>query len=555
MAKMAVGICKPAPHLSSLDPGVGKTTAVLHFLRVLLASPQHFDVGALICIPRLAEIESIVGEAGLSDDHYAVYSRDDNMNALGRGEGEHRNARGLFITHAMLESRVVRAGSFEAVYDFRYDGTTRAVRVWDEALLPGRPITVTRMQIARLFPALSYCRFPGLAGDLERLSAQLRNEQDGTQIELPDLAAKHDVDIDKVRSALRWRSDDQAIAEALWPLFGRIVTVRRDGAIETDGAGAATRGHTVLDYQNTLPADLWPVLILDASGRVRDTYRLWESERRGGLVRLAEGLKSYEGHTVHVWDAGGSKTAWKRDAAKLIGGIVKAVKERLDEEWLVVVHKANTIDTDIEARLRKRLPPKARVHFVTWGMHNASNRWASVPNVILAGMLSLPRSAVEAIGRCAADFPSSAGKLDKASIDAVELGEHRDRVLQAVCRGAVRSCVDGRCRPGTHTDIIASKRSGIAEAIPDVLPGAKVVPWIPHRKPLRGRPAEALKIIAGIAGDRIAAVEVMVAMGMRSAHVARMRQSEGFQQALAEAGFHETREGRGKGGAVWFVRR
>lgn len=144
LAAMAVGICPAVPHLSALDPGVGKTQAVVHFLRTLLASPEHRDVGVLICIPRNEEIRSIVAAAGLAEKDYAVFSSDDSMNALGRGHGRHREARLLFITHAMLERRVVRATSFEGVSDFRFRRKPRAVRIWDEALLPGKPITVSR---------------------------------------------------------------------------------------------------------------------------------------------------------------------------------------------------------------------------------------------------------------------------------------------------------------------------------------------------------------------------------------------------------------------------
>jgi hypothetical protein len=44
-------------------------------------------------------------------------------------------------------------------------------------------------------------------------------------------------------------------------LSGKTVSVRRDGAY----------GNTMLDYRETLPQGLAPLVVLDASGRVRST--------------------------------------------------------------------------------------------------------------------------------------------------------------------------------------------------------------------------------------------------------------------------------------------
>jgi hypothetical protein len=41
MADMADGGCAPAYYVSSLDPGVGKTTAMVHFLRELVTPQDH----------------------------------------------------------------------------------------------------------------------------------------------------------------------------------------------------------------------------------------------------------------------------------------------------------------------------------------------------------------------------------------------------------------------------------------------------------------------------------------------------------------------------------
>jgi hypothetical protein len=503
LAEMAVGICPPAPHLTSLDPGVGKTEALMHFIRALPASPDYRDVGVLVCIQRREQIKDIISAGGLSNADFAAYTSDDNMNALGCGSEQRHKARVLFTTHAMLERRLTVGGSFAKAGDFHFQGRPRAVRAWDEALLPGRELTLSRRDIPVLVRDLGR-NFPSLASGLERFADQLKGATDGSQIEIPDFGLRHGVSLSDAVIALNGKADGYQLAETLWSLFGRVVTVRRDGDPEIGEDGERRRGNTLLDYRETLPDDLWPVLILDASGRVRTLYRLWE-ERRGGLIRLPDGPKSYKGHTIHIWTTAGSKGVWRKreKALPLIEGIVATIQERPREKWLVVVHKPeNGFNAEVE--IRRLLPPKAQVSFITWGRHDFTNTFAAVPNVVLAGTLFYPPSLLEARGRCAAGFPSSAGIFTKADIGAVEIGESHHLILQAMCRGAVRRCEGGGCPQGTHTYIIASSRSRVEKTISRILPEAATKRWEPgpiarvKRKALKGQSARVLAAVRSV---------------------------------------------------------
>ena len=97
-------------------------------------------------------------------------------------------------------------------------------------------------------------------------------------------------------------------------------------------------------------------------------------------------------------------------------------------------------------------------------------------------------------------------------------GEHRHLILQALCRGAVRRCVGEGC-PSTRAYIIASRKSGIAEELPDIFPGARILPWRPVKKALRGKVAEAVQFItAQLASDPASVVtfrQVMAHLGWR----------------------------------------
>ena len=57
---MSEGSLPPQFHLSSLDPGVGKTTLIKHFIEALLTSRRHEDVSVLVCLSRLEEVDRML---------------------------------------------------------------------------------------------------------------------------------------------------------------------------------------------------------------------------------------------------------------------------------------------------------------------------------------------------------------------------------------------------------------------------------------------------------------------------------------------------------------
>ena len=204
MEKMADGTCPPLVYVSSLDPGVGKTTTVICFLRALLASDAHSDVAALVCVRRKDQIEAIVKEADLSRADFAVFTADETLNKLGGASPA--NARVLFTTHAMIERRCERSRSFTEASAFHYQGEPRSVRIWDEAILPGQPLTVSRDTLASLLLPLR-ARFPALVAGIDDLVTKLRDMKTGMVICLPDLGELHGVDLNQVLEVVAERPD------------------------------------------------------------------------------------------------------------------------------------------------------------------------------------------------------------------------------------------------------------------------------------------------------------------------------------------------------------
>src|SRR4029079_4026997 len=58
---------------------------------------------------------------------------------------------------------------------------------------------------------------------------------------------------------------------------------------------------TMISYREVLPSEFAPLLVLDANGEQRTTYRLWEEER-GNLQFLPSPTKTYGNLTIHLFD-------------------------------------------------------------------------------------------------------------------------------------------------------------------------------------------------------------------------------------------------------------
>jgi hypothetical protein len=264
------------------------------------------------------------------------------------------------------------------------------------------------------------------------------------------------------------------------------------------------------------------------------------------MVRLPTAAKRYEKTCFHVWATGAGKHVWRfKEARKLIDGIAETIREPkhgqdpMTGKWLVVVHKKETTSCDVEAEVLKLLPvgTEDRVRFITWGCHDASNEFKDFENVILAGTWFKPADHYEALHRLCADIPSAEGKVSRKRVKNIELGEHANVILQAVCRGRIRQC-HGGVAPQTHTYVIASKKSGIHDLLPEIFPGAKIGPWMSspaeRGRPLKGKVAEAAAFIrTALEGGEtfIQFKDVMAGIGWKDPNDFRddIRKREDFQ--------------------------
>jgi hypothetical protein len=99
-----------------------------------------------------------------------------------------------------------------------------------------------------------------------------------------------------------------------------------------------------------------------------------------------------------------------------------------------------------------------------------------------AGILFLPEPAYEATARATVGLKPADDVNPPANLDKIVLGEHQHAILQALCRGAVRTSKGLSCGD-CEAWVIGSSQKGITkELLRKLFPGAKVTDWTPAGK-------------------------------------------------------------------------
>lgn len=531
---MAAGVCAPKFYLSSLPCGMGKTTVATECTKALLSGDRYGDEGVIYFLSRLEEINSLVSAMGLSNKDFSVLvseGRRGDVENLGSGDAS--NTRVLFTTQQQLEARLKGGKSFAEISAFHYRGRPRSVRVWDEAIVPSKILTLERDDINSMLRELGQGGYRELRDILEEWSIDLRKKDTGELVEVPEVQP-YLQSLESFREVFSGPID-QDKAEALWYLSGRTARVRRD-----QGSKATT-----LDYEDNLPEDLAPMLILDASGGLRKTYSFWQ-RHRGGLVRLRAPEKTYAGLTIHHWNRGAGKSAnndWAK-ATDIAEGVSRTINTEIPrgEEILVIYHKPSKKGKpDIVRLISEGIYPDARVNFCSWGKHTATNQYAHIKHVILAGILQYNEAQYEAAGR-AAKKANAEDEFPEDDFQRTRFGEIAHNIFQAACRGEVRKTVNGDCPPRCHLYIIFStdkKRGFPRDGLSRIFPEAPIIDWQPIEKVLTGKAKEAFDVILNtlLSADKVTSSEVMRAMGMADkGNFANIVKRDDLRDALAKAG-------------------
>lgn len=509
--------------LSSLDPGVGKSCAVSAFLRAWKDENWKLDGSALIGLSRLDEIDKLVGSAGLSRSDFGVFTTSDPHNDLGVPQGQLQDARVLFTTQQMITSRT-RDRAFELVDEFFYQGKPRSLRIWDESLIPGEYKAITIDDLS--FLGLLRTSFGDYVEAVDELRDAIREAGEGATIALPEAFAKAPTPTAKTTPDPSVRAKQEDIIEKLAILAGRKVAI----------ASYAQTGLALVGEAPGLPADFAPAVILDASGRVRKTYDLWE-QHRGGLARLPAATNDYGNLQIFVWQRASGRMALRDPETRrqIVEAIAGLINRDLESRWLMIHYKEDTtFISDLNALVFHR--PEDRVYGLSWGRHTGTNAFKDIRNIVLVGQNTYPQCAFYGYALASAGVPVE--RLGDLNVTAIRWGEYQHHLLQAVCRGAVRKAQDG-VAPDCHVYLITTPARSLKERIAQTFPGCLIGEWGPDPVRLTGKAQLASEYLLEAMADpechRVRKSEVSDFLEMRKPnfrnHVIRHPQ---FQRFMAE---------------------
>ncbi|WP_096171794.1 hypothetical protein [Cohaesibacter sp. ES.047] len=535
MVAMAEGAASPNFFLSSLDPGVGKTTAMVHFIRELVRSEQHSGASALLCFSRHEEIVRVAKELKLHPADYAVFTSEEGVNRLSCTPPN--EARVLLTTHAMVKSRC-RDNSFSDADVFHYQGKARVVRVWDEAMVFSEVISVNTDQLASLRDPLRPSH-PVLAEFVTGLEMELVSIGASGIFTWPD--------VENVTKVCRWSAKrglgpkQASLLDTIYALSGRHVLLR-----------PPRKGSSVisaLNNRDAIPDDLAPIVILDASGRVRSSYDLL-GKSKGNLVKLPSVARNYRNLTIGIMHKGSGKDAWLKNGDTLAQEVAQLIDSKPDEEWLVIYLKG-AIGGRTPERIKELLISDAgRVQFLNWGKHQGTNDFRHIQNVILASLNNYPETDYEMTARHCSGTPNDQA-IAATVVSQVQAGEHMHHILQALCRSYVRQGSGNECGV-CNAYIIAPPCSGARAFLPKVFPGCQITTWKPAKVKLKGWVADAIRQIEAYFAENPDGTylykDLRKQLGVKdiSNFNKRVRKHDSFKIALDDLGLEEVTQGNGR---------
>lgn len=535
-----------APYtLASFDPGVGKTEGVCCFLKAWSEASFTPKGSVLIAVHTKEQIESLVKKLGLNEADYACFTSDADINALGRGVKDRYGARVLITTQQMLQSRLGdclvydkatgvvarKSVAFASATDFFYDGTRRNVVIWDESFILAEHLTIPVVPLLSLAGKVERLH-KGLAAVMFDFASKVMSAEAGQQFAIPvqfgdALAVAHSKGS---LMAACINVDERELLEVLAKAAGRNFILRNDGGVA---------GLTLAGASAPLPPDFSPVVVLDASGRVRGTYDLME--RKVDLKRLPVVKNDYRNVKVHVWEKACGKHALQNIFLRsaIVDEVAKVIASKPSEEWLVIGAKAEGhsggVDLFDEIKKQSAGLGAISVSYLNFGRHTATNEYAHIKNIIVVGSNLYRHSSYEALAAAA-----NGGDLAFLGDDHRSLfyqAEYMHHILQAGLRGNGRNAVGGVA--GQCDIYIVTSPNICFSSFNKAFPGSSVSVWKPSCK----LSDKAISLFEAIR-DFFAGTEEKVMSkgkdrrmsGLHKNSMARVLDSEHFKHLMASIG-------------------
>ncbi|MBD8548538.1 hypothetical protein [Sphingomonas sp. CFBP 8760] len=503
----------------SFDVGRGKSLFIITLLRFLKDRGLLSTGGIVVFLSRHDEIRNFITGSGLEEDDYAVYTGNNDLNAMGLGNLNINEAPVLFVTQQKLQAYWDKNGdkpslTFADMSKLHYRGMPRKLRLWDERWLGGKPVTVKLDDVLAL-PIQYRMKNEGLCSLIDTLGQEAYRD-DTVILTVP--AGFKDFKL-PYNAPDRHRDTVKALAE----LAGAVVRV-----VTSNQSGKVLCGSSC-----PFPADMAPMFIFDAAARVTTGYGHRQAIV-GDTQRLGTIQSDYRNVRVHCWEQGASRSSLRGKVVR--DRVVDGIAATSNERFLIVHPKARDEDGyDLLDEIRKALDDPSRVDFIHWGNHHGTNEHRETRNVILIGVWHKPTSAV--VAEYMAMTGLAGDQMEDGDWNELGGGLLKENVMQAAGRANLRNVRDGVAGECNVYVITAAKDKPI-KLVQDVFPNGVVVPWMPVEKPLAGRPEQLINHLVGLKSSGFGEArkqDVSKALGLSTSGLSNLLKSTA--ELLRQQGF------------------
>ena len=480
-----------------LGTGLGKTASVVAFLAALHRCGYAVPVSvAASKVEALCELKMALMDHGVPEGCIGLKH---SLPAASLPSTGNDDRLFMLVSHARVRSNGKDFDLFG-----RHLGEDRALTIYDESLISSDSFAVNALDVftanAALGAVVEYQHdkhlaelhgyFQDCVGTIKAELAVLQDDardvhRNGRPVQL---GIRDEATIEAWTALLQRNRGTLKVAADILEAFLAVCQFPLQVLKSADGAG-------VVAIMQAVPLRLRDIVILDASGPIRELVRLDRSITAVASFPPGD-LKSFENVSVHQLMASGSRTALEqsyaeagREGAAVTREVMEIVRREATEDparcfLFFSFIKRGSLDILKELRtaiaragfdLEAVLPlgpgdraPRKRFSFLTWGQHEALNGFEHAQTVILCGVLH--RSHLDMAAAVKGQAGYLAAPTPHSIVKQVLDGELAHCVYQAASRGSCRNVDNGKA-VAMRLHVI-HRGYGLKTLLDRVMPGA-----------------------------------------------------------------------------------